>query len=98
MTRIKIKQNRWNPRMTHTNLSPRPQARLSKPSWKSSLCFNLGCSGHDNASKVFGSNAIGGKTAKLKFIIERKNKFKGEETKDEFTSAIPKDLQHLNMI
>lgn len=40
----------------------------------------------------------GGGTVKLKFTVERKNKCKGEETKDELTSAIPTDLQHLNTI
>lgn len=60
--------------------------------------FYLGCTGHGNASKAFGSNAMGGKTVKLKFTVERKNKCKGEETEDELTSAIPTDLQHLNMV
>lgn len=39
-----------------------------------------------------------GETVKLKFTVERKNRYKGEETKDEFTSAILTNLQHLNMI
>lgn len=48
--------------------------------------------------KGFWLKCYGGKTVKLKFTVERKNRCKGEETKDEFTSAILTNLQYLNMI